>query len=388
MLRKKSNGTAKPARLMEGLASVAGATVDRRKFLARSGLLAGGVAAAGMMPGAVKKADAAAVGPLSAGATRIKSVCTHCAVGCTVIAEVKNGVWVGQEPGYDSPINLGSHCAKGASVREHAHSDRRLKYPLKLVNGQWTRIKWEQAINEIGDKMLEIRKKSGPNSVYWLGSAKFSNEQSYLFRKFAAFWGSNNTDHADSVRVALYIVAILFPVALICAIPRVLTTLVQLALKLLRRPPLEHTLTWPGVLRVVGWSAVGYTMFGAHLWLLANAQATPGMGGLLRSIGSFAIAMTVGMFAFLSPSGLGVREAVLVAALAPYPGRARWHRCRARHRTGLTADLHHRRCTGRRARRTLRGASVAQPDQGATGQGATCQRVMTLVMRVNSRIRS
>jgi formate dehydrogenase major subunit len=195
MLTKKSNGTARATRLMEGLASVAGAAVDRRKFLARSGLLAGGVAAASMMPGAVKKAEAAAAGPLSAGATRIKSVCTHCAVGCTVIAEVKNGVWVGQEPGYESPINLGSHCAKGASVREHAHSDRRLKYPLKLVNGQWTRVKWEQAINEIGDKMLEIRKKSGPDSVYWLGSAKFSNEQSYLFRKFAAFWGSNNTDH-------------------------------------------------------------------------------------------------------------------------------------------------------------------------------------------------
>jgi len=43
--------------------------------------------------------------------------------------------------------------------------------------------------------MLEIRKTSGPDSVYWLGSAKFSNEQSYLFRKFYAFWGSNNGDH-------------------------------------------------------------------------------------------------------------------------------------------------------------------------------------------------
>ncbi|MDI5939754.1 hypothetical protein QLR68_16710 [Micromonospora sp. DH15] len=52
--------------------------------------------------------------------------------------------------------------------------------------------------------------------------------------------------------------------------------------------------------------------------LLAIAPATPGMEGLLRSVGSFAIAMTVGMFAFLSPSGLGVREAVLVAALAPF----------------------------------------------------------------------
>ncbi|MFG1951466.1 YbhN family protein [Micromonospora sp. NPDC048830] len=128
----------------------------------------------------------------------------------------------------------------------------------------------------------------------------------------------DETSYADSVRVALWIVAALFPVALVCALPRVLTALVQLTLKVLRRPPLEHRLTWPGVLRVVGWSALGYGLFGVHLWLLANAQAAPGLDGLLRSVGSFAIAMTVGMFAFLSPSGLGVREAVLVAALAPF----------------------------------------------------------------------
>ena len=51
------------------------------------------------------------------------------------------------------------------------------------------------AINEIGDKMVEIRQKSGPESVYWMGSAKFSNEGAYLFRKIAAFWGTNNNDH-------------------------------------------------------------------------------------------------------------------------------------------------------------------------------------------------
>lgn len=125
-------------------------------------------------------------------------------------------------------------------------------------------------------------------------------------------------EYAEPVRVALYIVAVLFPIALICAVPPVLTRLIQLVLKVLRRPPLQHKLTLPGVLRVVGWSALGYTLFGVHLWLLANAQAAPGLGGLLRSIGSFAIAMTVGMFAFLSPSGLGVREAVLVATMAPF----------------------------------------------------------------------
>ncbi|GAB4393878.1 MAG: formate dehydrogenase subunit alpha [Kiloniellaceae bacterium] len=141
----------------------------------------------------VKKAEAASTA--TGDVKLVKSVCTHCSVGCTVMAEVQNGVWVGQEPGWDSPFNLGSHCAKGASVREHAHGERRLKHPTKMVDGKWTKISWEQAIDEIGDKMLEIYEKSGPDSVYWLGSAKHSNEQAYLFRKFYAFWGSNNGDH-------------------------------------------------------------------------------------------------------------------------------------------------------------------------------------------------
>jgi formate dehydrogenase major subunit len=66
---------------------------------------------------------------------------------------------------------------------------------MKQINGQWKRISWQQAIDEIGDKILEIRQQSGSDSVYWLGSSKHNNEQSYLFRKFAAFWGSNNIDH-------------------------------------------------------------------------------------------------------------------------------------------------------------------------------------------------
>ncbi len=135
---------------------------DRRTFLRRAGFTAAGLAAVGGLPlGNVRKADAAAAGPLTAGATVRKSICTHCAVGCTVTAEVLNGVWIGQEPSWDSPINRGSHCAKGASVRELVHSDRRLRYPMKLVNGQWTRTSWETAINEIGDKLMQIREKSG-----------------------------------------------------------------------------------------------------------------------------------------------------------------------------------------------------------------------------------
>ena len=66
-------------------------------------------------------------------------------------------------------------------MRETASGERRLKYPIKLVSGKWTRMSWDDAINEIGDQMLDIRKSSGPDSVYWLGSAKHNNEQAYLF---------------------------------------------------------------------------------------------------------------------------------------------------------------------------------------------------------------
>ena len=193
MLTKRSDGVANGPRLKKALAGVIGGSMDRRTFLKRSGVTAGGAMLASAMPlGMVKEAKAQAAAKTM---KKIKSVCTHCAVGCTVIAEVDNGVWVGQEPGFDSPINLGAHCAKGAAVREHAHNERRLRYPMKLSGGKWVKISWDQAINEIGDKMLAIRKSSGPDSVYWLGSAKFSNEQAYLFRKFYAFWGSNNGDH-------------------------------------------------------------------------------------------------------------------------------------------------------------------------------------------------
>ncbi|WP_208349305.1 formate dehydrogenase subunit alpha [Pseudaestuariivita rosea] len=193
MLRKKTNGVARRPQRTSILSNTAEKSVDRRTFLRGSGLAIGGLAAISATGGTVTQASAATAA--SGAVETVKSVCTHCSVGCTVIAEVKNGVWVGQEPGWDSPFNLGAHCAKGAAVREHAHGERRLKYPMKKENGEWVRISWDQAIDEIGDQMMKIREESGPDSVYWLGSAKHNNEQAYLFRKFAAYWGTNNVDH-------------------------------------------------------------------------------------------------------------------------------------------------------------------------------------------------
>src|SRR3546814_5809415 len=100
MLTKRTNGAAGGPRLSKAIAGVAGGAIDRRAFLKRSGRAAGGIAAASIPLGMVKKAEAASA--TTGNVEIIKSVCTHCAVGCTVMAEVQNGVWIGQEPGWRS----------------------------------------------------------------------------------------------------------------------------------------------------------------------------------------------------------------------------------------------------------------------------------------------
>ena len=171
-------------------------TMDRRTFLRRSGLGVGAGLAATQLA-LVKRAEAAD-GKVAVGNTKLtvrRTVCSHCSVGCAVDAVVENGVWVRQEPVFDSPINLGAHCAKGAALREHGHGEHRLRYPMKLVNGKYQRISWDTALQEITDRMVALRKESGPDSVYFIGSSKHNNEQAYLMRKFVSYWGSNNCDH-------------------------------------------------------------------------------------------------------------------------------------------------------------------------------------------------
>jgi len=104
MLRKKTNGVTRRTQRTGVLSQVAGSSVDRRAFLRGSGLAIGGLTAIAATAGSVTQASAQQ--SVTKAVETVKSVCTHCSVGCTVIAEVADGVWIGQEPGWDSPFNL------------------------------------------------------------------------------------------------------------------------------------------------------------------------------------------------------------------------------------------------------------------------------------------
>jgi len=121
-----------------------------------------------------------------------------------------------------------------------------------------------------------------------------------------------------------WIIIAMVPLALLCAYPPVLTGIVNRVLRVLRRSPLPHRLTFRGIAPAIGWCAVSWMLYGVHLWLLASSLAVPGASGLVECIGAMSLAMTAGVLAVVAPSGIGVREAVIVAALTPYmdAGRA------------------------------------------------------------------
>ncbi len=182
-------------------AKAAGKPITLNPKLARRAFLKIAAATAGLtglaLSGKIVRRTEAKEAPKTPypGSKIVRTICTHCAVGCGIYAEVQNGVWVRQEIAQDHPISRGGHCCKGAGAIDMIRTEKRLKYPLKREGGRWKKISWEQAFSEICGKLLEIREKYGPDAVHWNGSAKVSTEMAYLQRKLAAFWGTNNIDH-------------------------------------------------------------------------------------------------------------------------------------------------------------------------------------------------
>ncbi len=172
------------------------ATVGRRSFLKMAALAtAAGATTALANEGVTRKATEEEVKNPFPGSTKVKTICTACSVGCGIIAEVQNGVWVRQEVAQDHPISSGGHCCKGADMIDMVRSEVRLKHPMVKEAGKWKRITWDVALDRIADKLKKAHETAGPDSAMFLGSAKMSTEQAYYFRKFSAMYGTNNIDH-------------------------------------------------------------------------------------------------------------------------------------------------------------------------------------------------
>lgn len=110
---------------------------------------------------------------------------------------------------------------------------------------------------------------------------------------------------------------ILGPLALVMAVPRVMTWISNTLLRIMRRPKLDAPIIARHIPWAIGWSILSWLLFGVQLWGLASSLGELSFQNYLLVTGVFALAMSAGFIAFVLPSGVGVREAVVVAGLSP-----------------------------------------------------------------------
>jgi anaerobic selenocysteine-containing dehydrogenase len=99
----------------------------------------------------------------------LKSTCRSCHGGCGVLLHVQGDRLIKVEGDRESPLNHGRLCPIGTVTLDLVYHPDRLKYPLRRVgargSGQWDRISWDQALDEISERLLAIRDKFGAEAI-------------------------------------------------------------------------------------------------------------------------------------------------------------------------------------------------------------------------------
>lgn len=126
----------------------------------------------------------------------VLTVCPYCGCGCGMFLPVLEGQLGQPIPDKTHPLSEGRLCIKGWSAIEHVINPDRLLQPLLRKGNDLKQATWDEALDLVASRLIEIRDQHGPDSLAFLCSAKCTNEENYLLQKFArTVIGTNNVDH-------------------------------------------------------------------------------------------------------------------------------------------------------------------------------------------------
>jgi anaerobic selenocysteine-containing dehydrogenase len=100
----------------------------------------------------------------------VRGACPHdCPDTCGVLTEVQDGRAVGFRGDPDNPVTRGWLCNKVRPYLNHVYHPGRLLHPVRRVGpkggGQWQRISWAEALQEIGSRWRDIIAASGAEAI-------------------------------------------------------------------------------------------------------------------------------------------------------------------------------------------------------------------------------
>ena len=139
----------------------------------------------------------------------VRSTCPYCGVGCQIDLNVKDDRIFRVDAPFDAAPNYGRLCVKGRFGTDFVHHPSRLTAPLIRRTPQtpgartaaaspddWREASWDEALDLVATRLLDLRDRYGPDSITANASAKATNEDSYLLQKYLrAVIGTNNIDH-------------------------------------------------------------------------------------------------------------------------------------------------------------------------------------------------
>jgi formate dehydrogenase alpha subunit len=152
----------------------------------------------------------------------VSTTCPFCGVGCNLHLHIKNGFIYRVKSPHDGEVNRGNLCIKGRFGYDFIYNTKRITTPLIRKTAQipgkrsqafdlseWREISWDDALEFISDKMVEIYLRDGSRAMAAFACAKATNEDNYLLQKMIrSLFRSNNIDHCTRLCHAASVVAL------------------------------------------------------------------------------------------------------------------------------------------------------------------------------------
>ncbi len=175
--------------------------IDRRSFLS---LVAGGAVGTALTPLPIKLMDDVSIWsqnfrylpievpvPPDGAASYKDTVCTLCPGGCGLSVRKIGNRAVKIEGQPEHPVNRGSVCALGLTGLQLLYGPWRVQKPLKKENGQWKTISWDIALDEIAEKIRQLRNTGKAHTIAGILPEQ-KNITAHLLQRFLAACGSPN----------------------------------------------------------------------------------------------------------------------------------------------------------------------------------------------------
>ena len=126
------------------------------------------------------------------------TICGFCGVGCGLSIAVEDGIITKVTGDKNNPSSKGEACIKGREGWRHVYSDRRLTRPLIRKNGELVPASWDEALDLVANRFMEIKSEYGEDAFGVFSSSRSTNELNYLAGRFVReVLGNSNIDSCN-----------------------------------------------------------------------------------------------------------------------------------------------------------------------------------------------